>query len=107
MSDATKFRLSNFVKARASSLAKFEIIGKSIMYDPSSPSAANRARALVDRAQAFGVPYTVEATAGGTKITFEGRRKDIRRVLDPTYRSSTRRSSSGKRRAATRRRQRS
>jgi hypothetical protein len=101
--EAPRFRLSNFVQARASSMAKFEIIGKTVTFDPRIPSAARRAEGLVSRANALGVPYVVEATPQGTKITFTGRRKDVRRVFDPTIRSSTRRSSSGKRRSATRR----
>lgn len=102
--DPQRFRLSNFVQARASSIAKFEIIGKTVIYDPRIPSAARRAEGLVSRANALGVPYVVEATPQGTKITFTGRRKEVRRVFDPTLRSSTRRTSSGKGRSATRRR---
>jgi hypothetical protein len=101
--DGPRFRLSNFVQARASNVTKFEIIGKAITYDPSSSSAVRRAEGLARRAKALGVPYTVEATPHGNKITFTGRRKDVRRVFDPTVRSSTRRSSSAKR-ATTRRR---
>lgn len=98
--------MSNFIHARKNSLAKFEIIGKTIMYDPNSPSAVARANTIIERANAAGVTYTVEVTPAGNKITLSGRRKDIRRALDPTYKSSTRRSSSGKR-TSTRRRQRS
>lgn len=102
--DVPQFRLSNFVRA-GSNLSKFEIIGKTIMYDPRSHSARARARSIVDRARAAGVTYSVESTPAGNKIILSGRRKDVRRALDPTYRSSsTRRSSSGKRRSATRRR---
>ena len=104
--EAPRFRLSNFVQARASSMAKFEIVGKTVTYDPRSPSASKRAEGLVSRANRLGVSYLVEATPQGTKITFTGRRKDVRRVFDPTIRSSTRRSSSTRRRNRTRHRNR-
>lgn len=105
MADIARFRLGNFVHARASSLEKFEIVGKTVTYNPNNPSSLRRAEALASRARHLGVPYEVEAGVNGNKITFTGRRKEIRRVFDPTLRSSTRRSSSGKRRSTTRRRQ--
>jgi hypothetical protein len=99
------FRLENFVAA-PSDLKKREVTTLEVRYNPRNSKQVQRIRTMRDRAVELGVDYKISRNGDALKISLSGYKGAVKRVLNPTYRSSTRRRSSQKRSSSRRRSQR-
>lgn len=96
------FRLENFIAA-PSNLRKREVATLEVRYDPRNLKQIRRIRTMRDRAVELGVDYKISRDGDVLKISLSGYKGAVKRVLNPAYRSSTRRSSH-KKASSTRRR---
>ena len=99
------FRLENFVAA-PSDLKKREVTTLEVRYNPRNSKQVQRVRTMRDRAVELGVDYKISRNGDALKISLSGYKGAVKRVLNPTYISSTRRRSSQKRSSSRRRSQR-
>lgn len=99
------YRLDNFIAA-PSDLKKREVTTLNVRYDPRNYAQRRRIAQLRDRAEELGVDYKISREGNTLKISLSGYKGAVKRVLNPAYRSSTRRRSSQKRSSSRRRSQR-